>query len=90
MLVLKISFSELDIRIEILPANSWIICLHAPHGVAPSFVTTAMDLKSLWPSDRAEKIATLSAHKVVGYAFDSILNPIIISSLSVNKAAPTG
>ena len=40
--------------------------------------------------DRAEKIATLSAHKVVGYAFDSILKPIIILSLSVNKAAPTG
>ena len=86
---MKNFFSVFDIIIGILPANSWMICRHPPHGVAPSVVTTAKARNSLYPCDRAEKIATLSAHSVVGYAFDSILKPGIILLSDVRTTAPT-
>ena len=75
---------------RISPANSCIICRQEPHGIAPSIVTTAKDLNLLYPWANAEKIATLSAQRVVGYALDSILNPLIILLSSVSIAAPTG
>ena len=54
------------IRIGISPAYSAIICRQDPQGAAPSLVTTASALNLLYPWESAEKIATLSAQRVVG------------------------
>jgi hypothetical protein len=47
----------------------------------------AVNLLNPW--DIAENIATLSAHRVVGYALDSTLQPKITELVSVKIAAPT-
>ena len=70
-------------------AYSWIIWRQEPQGEAPSFVMSAKAIKLVNPCDIAENIATLSAHKVVGYALDSTLQPKITVLESVNNAAPT-
>ena len=72
------------------PAYSAKICLHEPQGATPSVVTTDIAIKLVYPWDNAEKIATLSAHRVVGYAFYSILTPIIILLSYESSEDPTG
>ena len=67
-----------------------MICRHDPQGIAPSLVISAMTENWVYPWAMAENIAHLSAHKVVGKAFDSILQPKIIIPFSASKAAPTG
>ena len=47
---------------------------------------SAIAENSLYPWEIAENIATRSAHNVVGYALDSILQPNITKSSVVNKA----
>ena len=67
-----------------------MICLHEPHGFAEVLDTIAMALKDVIPCDKAEYIATLSAHRVLGYTADSILQPKTIESSFVKIAHPTG
>ena len=71
------------------PRYSWIICLHGPHGFPDVEETIAIALNFVIPFDNAAYIATLSAHIVLGYAADSILQPNTISLFSDSNAQPT-
>ena len=78
--------------------NSAITCLHTAQGAQKSpspcfkpswFPTTAIALKSFWPSETALKKAVLSAQFVGVKAAFSILHPVYISPLEQSNAAPT-